>query len=116
MGAGVVARYGHGPAILQTPGLTLASLYDPSPESLEEFARQFPAVEVDVFTDRDRFFASGIDAVSICSSAPAHLANLRDCAAHGLPVLCEKPSAMTDADIAAMIALMEQKKLPLVAA
>lgn len=116
MGAGVIARFGHAPAILETPGLGLASVYDPSPESLDVFARSFPAVEVETFSNRDAFFASGIDAVSVCSSAPAHPSNVRDCAAHGLPVLCEKPLAMNDADIAAMIAVMEEAHLPLVAA
>ncbi|MBC7807428.1 MAG: Gfo/Idh/MocA family oxidoreductase [Akkermansiaceae bacterium] len=116
MGAGVIARFGHAPAILQTPGLVLASVYDPSQESLAEFARTHPGVEVETFQDRNAFFASGISAVSVCSSAPAHLSNVREAAAHGLPVLCEKPLAMTDADIAAMIGLMEGAHLPLVAA
>lgn len=116
MGAGVIARFGHAPAILDTPGLVLASVYDPYPESLSEFARRFPGIEVETFTDRDAFFTSGLDAVSVCSSAPAHLSNVREAAAHGLPVLCEKPLAMTDADIAAMIGLMESAHLPLAAA
>jgi len=116
MGAGVIARYGHAPAILQTPGLQLTSVFDPSAESLELFARQYPAVEVETFTDKSAFFESGLDAIAICSSAPAHLSNVQDAAYHRLPVLCEKPLAMTDADIAAMIALMEEKHLPLVAA
>ncbi len=116
MGAGVIARYGHAPAILETPGLILASVYDPSAESLTEFARMFPGVEVETFTDREAFFTSGVQAISVCSSAPAHLSNVREAAAHDLPVLCEKPLAMNDADIAAMIGLMEDAHLPLVAA
>ncbi|MEM1027392.1 MAG: Gfo/Idh/MocA family oxidoreductase, partial [Planctomycetota bacterium] len=43
----------------------------------------------------DAFFASGLDAVAITSPAPAHEANVAAAAAHGLPILCEKPLAMS---------------------
>ena len=35
---------------------------------------------MDGFTDTEKFFRSGIDAVAICSPAPCHLDNVRDAA------------------------------------
>jgi len=114
MGCGVVAGYGHGPAIRDTHDLELAAAFDPSPAQLEKFTQQFPGVRG--YTDADEFLSSGLDAVSITSPAPVHLDNLRACARHGLPVLCEKPLAMNDADIATMIATAEDVGIPLATA
>ena len=101
MGCGMVADYGHLPSIVNTPGLTLASLYDPSEERLRAASAKFgkPAV----FNDVDAFFRSGIDAVVITSPAPVHLENVRDAARYGKHVLCEKPLAMNDEDAETMI-------------
>ncbi|HVK06709.1 MAG TPA: Gfo/Idh/MocA family oxidoreductase [Armatimonadaceae bacterium] len=114
MGTGVIATYGHAPAIGQTPGLALVSAFDPNAGQLDRFCQQFPDVEG--FTDAEKFFRSGIDAVAICSPAPCHLDNVRDAARYGKPVLCEKPLAMNDKDIATMISVMEEANLPLVTA
>src|SRR5258708_7127078 len=95
MGCGVVAGYGHLPAIAETPGLELVSIYDPNPEPLAAVAARFPQVRC--FTDNDAFFASGIDAVSVTSPAPVHRDNVRQAARYGKHVLCEKPLAMDDA-------------------
>ena len=50
------------------------------------------------YTVSEMFFESGLDAVVVASAAPAHRQNVLDAARHGLPVLCEKPLAMTDGD------------------
>jgi len=94
MGCGVVADYGHLPAILDTPGLELAALMDPDPLRLALVASKFgnpPA-----FGTSDEFFGVGLDAVLICSPAGAHLENVLAAANHGVHVLCEKPLAMND--------------------
>jgi len=114
MGCGVVAATGHAPAIAQIPNLKLVSVYEPNAEQLDRFCQQYP--DVDGYTDRDAFFASGIDAVSITSPAPSHLANAREAAKHGKHILCEKPLAMNDADIAAMIATADNANVLLAAA
>lgn len=105
MGCGVIAAYGHLPAILETPGLQLASIYDPNPEQLARLQENFP--DVAAFTDADAFFQSGIDAVSVTSPAPCHLDNVRMAARYGKHVLCEKPLAMNDTDIDEMIRIMD---------
>ena len=96
MGCGTVAGYGHLPALRAATGLELVSLYDPDPSNLKEKQERFGVAKA--FTDVEAFFRSGIEAVTITSPAPCHLANLCDAARHGKHVLCEKPLAMNDAE------------------
>lgn len=113
MGCGVVADYGHIPAILSTPGLELAAVFDPSPGRAATCALKFGIGKH--FEDQDAFLASGLDAVVVCSSAPAHPANVIAAAKQGLHVLCEKPLALDDADAEDMIsAIAAAKKMLLV--
>lgn len=113
MGCGVVADYGHAPAILATDGLSLAAAYDPNRAQLARFCEHYPSVPV--FDNEAGFFASGLDAVSITSPAPYHLANVRACATNGLHVLCEKPLAMNDNDIVTIDQIMQNAGLILAA-
>ena len=114
MGTGVVASYGHSPAIRETPGLVLASVYDPNPAQLEQYLRQYP--EAQGFTDETAFFESGIDAIAVTSPVPRHRDNVQMAARYGKPVLCEKPLGMNDAEIEEMIATMRDAGLPLATA
>lgn len=111
MGAGAVADFGHGPAIAAEPGLTLHSIYDPVFERAVALQKKFGAPHA--FHDRDLFFNSGIEAVTICSPAPTHRENVLTCARKGFPVLCEKPLAMNDAEGEEMIQAMKHESLPL---
>jgi predicted dehydrogenase len=111
MGCGVVADYGHAPAIAATPGLELTALYDPNPAALDALHARFPGAMA--FTDSERFLACGLDAVSVTSPAPVHLDNVQGAARHGLHVLCEKPLAMTEDQIEAMIGIMDDARLML---
>lgn len=106
MGCGVVADYGHLPAIRQTPGLELVALFDPDAQRVRQTAEKFGVAHT--FTDQDAFLDSGLDAVVVTSSAPAHKTNVLGAAARGLHVLCEKPIAMTDEDAEEMIEAMER--------
>ena len=111
MGCGMVADYGHIPAILETPGLSLQALFDPNPETVAHMQKKFGIAEG--YTDPDAFFRSGIDAVTITSPAPCHKVNVVDAAAHALPVLCEKPLSMNRAEAEEMIAAMKQADVSL---
>ena len=104
MGCGVVAGYGHIPAIQQVADLDLCAIYDPNAENLKKTQQDFGIPLA--FADVEAFFASGIEAVSITSPAPCHLRNVIDAARHRLPVLCEKPLATDQAEAAEMIAAM----------
>lgn len=105
IGCGAVANFGHLPAIVQTHGLQLASLYDPDAGNLEKAAADFGGQP---FSEIGAFFRSGLDAVVVTSPAPAHRQNVLDAAKHGLHVLCEKPIAMNDTEAAEMIAAMKK--------
>ena len=56
--------------------------------------------------DPKTFFSPDLDAVLVTSPAPFHAENVLACAARGLPVLCEKPLAMNDAEGREMIDAM----------
>jgi predicted dehydrogenase len=111
MGCGSVADFGHLPAIRRTEGLELHSVFDPDFDRALLAQRRFGATHA--FCDPKLFFESGIDAVTISSPAPTHMANVFECARRGLPALCEKPLAMNDADAEEMIAAMAKSGLPL---
>ena len=111
MGCGAVADFGHAAAISRTEGLHLQSVYDPIFEKAVDLQKKYGATHA--FHDLELFFNSGIVAVSVASPAPVHKQNVFDCAQRGLPVLCEKPLAMNDADSAEMILTMERAELPL---
>lgn len=111
MGCGVVASYGHLPAIRDTPDLTIHALFDPNKDALRREADTYSVEHA--YTDSEAFFNTGLDAVVITSPAPAHLQNVLDAARHGLPVLCEKPLAMNPDEGRQMIDAMDAQGLML---
>src|SRR5215218_385490 len=111
MGCGVVASYGHVPAIARTAGCKLVSIFEPDSARLIDAKDRYQVEKG--FTDPNLFFQSGIDAVVVTSPAPAHLSNVTMAAQYGKPVLCEKPLAMNEAESLQMIEMMEAANLPL---
>lgn len=106
MGCGVVADYGHIPAILQTPGLELKALFDPNEERLKQVSARHGNPLA--FTKQDEFLDCGLDAVVVASPVPFHKANVLGAAKRGLHVLCEKPIGMDDAEVEEMIGVMKK--------
>lgn len=111
MGCGTVAGYGHIPAILATPGLQLAAVYDPDRKRLAAVRQEHG--DIPAFDSTDAFFAAGLDAVVITSPAPNHYENVAESAKYNLPVLCEKPLAISLDEAQAIVDLMERAQLPL---
>ncbi len=109
MGCGLIAEYGHLPAILATQGLEAWAVYDPDPERAYSLQRKYGIPHG--YAVSSMFFESGIDAVVVTSPAPAHKLNVEEAAHYGLPVLCEKPLAMTDDDASSMINTMDDAGL-----
>jgi predicted dehydrogenase len=91
MGCGDVANFGHAPAINAVGETQLVSVYDPDAGRAADFARRHSVPQW--FADVDAFLDSGLETVSVCSPAGAHLGNVVACADRRLPILCEKPIA-----------------------
>lgn len=111
MGCGVIAQGRHIPAIFETPGLELHAVFEPD-EGRRTRAREDLGIP-HVFAEPEPFFESGIEAVSVVSPASFHKDNVLGAARQGLPVLCEKPLAVTSEDARAMIEAMKGASAPL---
>lgn len=113
MGCGVVAGYGHLPAIRDVDGLEIGALFDPDPAAVAEMAERYHVPAERACSDEAAFFAHDLDGVLISSPAPAHEANVNAAAAVGLPILCEKPLSMDKAQGERMIAAAASAGVPL---
>lgn len=111
IGCGAVADYAHIPSIKATAGFELVSIFDPVLTSAQRLGKKH-GIE-GIYTDVEEFFQSGIEAVAVTSSAPAHKQNVLDAARYKVAVLCEKPLALTNDDSLIMIAAMKEAGVPL---
>lgn len=99
VGLGVVAGYGHLPAIHENPDLELSAVYDPLPERAREIGEKYGCFWT---ADADEFYTRELDAITIASPLPTHREHVLRAAAQGLHVLCEKPIATSDEEAAEM--------------
>lgn len=111
LGCGMIAEWGHFPAIQQTPGLVLESIYDTRWELTLEMQKRFHAKHA--YPTEEEFWNSDFDAVAICTPAPLHLEHVTKAAKYGKHILCEKPLAMTEAEIEQMIKVTEEAEVKL---
>ncbi|MEM6963453.1 MAG: Gfo/Idh/MocA family oxidoreductase [Bacteroidota bacterium] len=111
IGCGMIAELGHLPAIQQSPGLVLESLYDPRWERALDMQRRFHAKHA--YPTEEAFWNCGFDVVVICTPAPLHLEHVIKAAKHGKHILCEKPLAMTVNEIEEMISVTNAAKVKL---
>ena len=100
-GCGWVARDYVGPAMQASGNGRVAALYDPDPASLSRAAALFGAP---AHADLEGFLATpGLGAVYVAAPNHVHRPLVEAVARAGLPVLCEKPMATTQADAQAMV-------------
>ena len=100
----MIAELGHLPALRQTNGLVLDSLFDAKWERTLAMQSKFQVPHA--YPTEKQFWESDVDAVVICSPAPMHREHVLQAAKHGKHVLCEKPLAMNEPDIELMISAM----------
>lgn len=103
LGCGMIAEWGHLPAIRKSSALILEALYDVRWDRALQMQKRFHAKHA--YPSEETFWNSNIDAVVICTPAPLHLEHVKKAAAHGKHILCEKPLAMTEQEIVEMIAI-----------
>lgn len=110
LGAGNWGR-NHVRTLSGMPGVTLAAVCDPEPSRREETQRLHPGVTV---TDDVDAALSQADAVVIAAPATVHVALAKRVIDRGLPVLIEKPMALTVADAEALVDHAERTGVPVV--
>ncbi|MBC7223588.1 MAG: Gfo/Idh/MocA family oxidoreductase [Anaerolineae bacterium] len=92
VGAGRIARV-HARNITDLPGCRLVGVYDPDPEQVRRFARDF---SIAAFASLEDLWASPeVDAVAVCSPLFAHRDHVVGAARAGKHIFCEKPIALT---------------------
>jgi len=111
LGCGTITERGHLPALMRTQGVGVATIYDRTIFKARDLQNKFGLKHV--CESEEEFWRSDCDAVVICTPAPLHKEHVLKAARHGKHVLCEKPLAMNEADIAEMIQTMNDAGLML---
>lgn len=101
-------------SVERTEGIVNAAVYSRTEEKGREFAKKhgIPAV----YTDREAFFSSDIDAAYIASPNSLHYPQVMEAIAHGKHALCEKPVALDSGELARMTAAAKEKGVALLEA
>lgn len=102
IGCGKIADVHHVPFYQALKSVRIVSLLDIKRSQIDkiEAAHQLGA---EPFTNFDKFLASGLDAISICTPNYLHCPQTLAALRAGLHVLCEKPMAADTADCTKMI-------------
>ena len=102
IGCGKIATVEHAPRFNAIKGARLVSLLDVKPNAIAAI-RKACNLDAEGYTDPNAFFASGLDAVVVCTPNNLHCSQTISALEAGLHVLCEKPMAPSAAMAAKMI-------------
>ncbi|MFN2382881.1 MAG: Gfo/Idh/MocA family protein [Gemmatimonadota bacterium] len=106
LGAGAVAQVAHLPAYRRLRNARLVALCDAEMSKLRAL-RDRTSVRHAVATLDDLLALDDVDAVDICLPSDLHLEAVLKCLAAGKHVLCEKPLALSSADVSRIIAAQQ---------
>lgn len=105
VGCGVVADYGHIPAIHRCSQAVLAAFADPDPARRKVQSEKYGAP---AFASMEEMVAAvALDAVTIATHPGLKLPLARVAAAHGLHAFCEKPLTENEAEAEELVGLMD---------
>ncbi|MDR1265269.1 MAG: Gfo/Idh/MocA family oxidoreductase [Propionibacteriaceae bacterium] len=106
IGAGRIGQ-SHGEILaLHTPGAKLTAIADPAPGAAASLAARLGLSQA--FTSPDELLASGVDAVVVAASATVHAELIAQAAAAGKAIFCEKPAALSVAELDPALAAVER--------
>ncbi len=112
IGYGLGGASFHAPLIATTPGMRLATIVTRNPERRAQAAREHPKANivdsVQAIWDRS---AQDHDVVVVTTSNDAHASLAKDALAAGLPVVVDKPFAVTASQAREVIAEARRRKL-----
>jgi predicted dehydrogenase len=106
VGYGFGARYFHAPLIAAAAGCELVAVATRSADRRALVAAEHPGTTV--VDDLAGLAAAGVEAVSISTPADTHIPLCREALELGLPVVVDKPFALTAADARAAVDLAER--------
>jgi predicted dehydrogenase len=111
IGFGAAGTYFHAPFIAATPGLRLTTVVTGDPGRAAQVRAQYPDAVVrgraaDVWAARDQF-----DLVVVAAPNSAHVSLATEAIHAGLPVVVDKPLAVTAADARSLIDLARDRRV-----
>jgi predicted dehydrogenase len=104
IGCGQVSRVGHGPAICHLKRAEITAIADPDDANRKHFKRKF-RVRRDYRDHKEMLEREDLDAVVIATPPWLHAAQVSDCVAANVHILCEKPLATTLEDCRKIVEL-----------
>lgn len=114
IGYGLAGAVFHAPLVASTPGMTVAAVVTQNPDRRNQVQRDFPEAEIlespdDIWKNPKRF-----DLVVVATPNTAH-APLATASVHnGIPVVVDKPMALSIEEAQALIAASERTRVPVV--
>ena len=112
IGAGNVAEFKSGPALMQAPGSTVVAVMRRETEKARDFAQRHGVPRW--YTDVDALLADPeVDAVYVASPHHLHLAHVTRAAQAGKAILCEKPVGVSTAEAQAAVDVCRAASVPL---
>jgi predicted dehydrogenase len=113
VGTGWWSTYAHLPALQSNPRADVAAIADSSPERLAQAAEHFGVTRQ--YADYHAMLDAGdLDGVIVATPHSTHYAIARDVLNHGLPLLLEKPMVLSAHEAWELVALAEQRGVPLI--
>jgi predicted dehydrogenase len=107
VGYGFGARYFHAPLIASAVGCDLVAVATRSAERRALVNQEHPAAQV--VDDLAGLVAAGVEAVTVSTPADTHIPLCREALELGMPVVVDKPFALTAADARAAVELAERR-------
>ena len=111
IGYGKGGRFFHAPLIAGAAGCELAGVVTRSAERRAELGRDHPGTPA--YDNLAQLAAAGVDAVTISTPADTHVPLALEAVALGLPVVCDKPFALSSADARPVVAAAGRAGVPL---
>lgn len=108
IGSGGIAQGVHIPAWKSIPGVEIVACSDISAEAAQRAAEVAGGARA--FTDLHQLLEMGLDAVDVCTPNRAHTPAVLAALERGCHVLCEKPLAVTTAEVRQMGELADQRQ------
>lgn len=112
IGAGAIAQVAHLVVLSKLEGATIVAICDSDVPKAQALARRFAVPDVyDDIEDLLRF--SELDALVVCTPNHLHEVHVVSALSAGVPILCERPLALSAAGVERVMAAQEAASVPL---